>query len=254
VFSGTALGVQFARSPGDFGEPQLVHEDAAKTYSALAAGVVGPGPLPALLAGETTTASVYLFRAKSGRGFEAPERLRTAGPPVSLVLVDLDDDSLNDLTAASSAAGAASVFLGRDGFASRADYSLGLSPAGHRIADLDLDGAPDLVAFTATSAVILRGRAPAAPGERFRRGDVSGDGALDITDPIAELSWFFLGGQAPDCPDAADADDDGQLDLTDPITILNRLFLGAPPLPPPGSVDCGEDPTPDHIPACSRGC
>jgi hypothetical protein len=254
VFSGTAIGVHFASAPGELGDALLVGEDAAKSYSALAAGRLQTDRLPTLVAGETTTATVYLFRGKSGREFLPPERLRTAGPPASLVLSDLDGDSLTDVTAVASANGSASLFLSGDGFASRTDYSLGLSPTGHRIADLDLDGAPDLVAFSAASAVILHGRPAGAPSNRFRRGDVNGDGLLDITDPIAELDWFFLGGQAPSCQDTADADDDGQLDLTDPIAILNRLFLGAAPLPPPGSDDCGEDPTPDGIPECVPGC
>ena len=40
--------------------------------------------------------------------------------------------------------------------------------------------------------------------EVFRRGDVDGSGALDITDPIANLGFQFLGTFAPICRDAHD--------------------------------------------------
>src|SRR5262245_44138590 len=41
--------------------------------------------------------------------------------------------------------------------------------------------------------------------ERFRRGDVNSDGMVDISDPITELDFLFLGGGKIGCPDAADA-------------------------------------------------
>jgi hypothetical protein len=79
--------------------------------------------------------------------------------------------------------------------------------------------------------------------ERFRRGDVDGDGAASITDPVLLLSYLFLGGEAPACPDAADADDSGVLDLSDAIYDLGWQFLGGPEPPAPGPKVCGSDPT-----------
>jgi len=79
--------------------------------------------------------------------------------------------------------------------------------------------------------------------ERFRRGDVDGDGAASITDPVVLLTHLFLGGEAPACPDAADADDSGVLDLSDPIYVLNWQFLGGPEPAAPGPKDCGTDAT-----------
>jgi hypothetical protein len=88
----------------------------------------------------------------------------------------------------------------------------------------------------------------------FRRGDVTADGSINITDAISLLGHLFLGSTAPACLDAADADDNGRLVLTDAIAILNLLFQSGAPLAPPG-VECGRDPEPDALGDCSTsGC
>jgi len=74
---------------------------------------------------------------------------------------------------------------------------------------------------------------------RFRRGDVSLDGAFTLVDPIQLISYLFVPGSAePLCRDAADADDDDALELEDAIHILAYLFAGGPPpafpFPSPG--------------------
>ncbi|MBI4606153.1 MAG: hypothetical protein HY721_29660 [Planctomycetes bacterium] len=88
----------------------------------------------------------------------------------------------------------------------------------------------------------------------LRRGDVNGDGIVNIADPVSLLNCLFLGSVCPSCPDAADADDDGRLILTDSIYTLNWLFLGGRPPPPPGPEDCGADLTPDALEACVSEC
>ena len=79
----------------------------------------------------------------------------------------------------------------------------------------------------------------------FIRGDSNRDGAVDISDALFLLSHLFLGGKAPACLSAADADDSGRLDLSDAIFLLGHLFLGAgkipPPFPDPG-IDVTQDP------------
>ena len=90
---------------------------------------------------------------------------------------------------------------------------------------------------------------------RFRRGDVTGDGSVDLTDGVAVLNALFLGGSPLSCQDAADANDSGELDLTDGVLVLNFLFLGQGPPAPPGPGVCGSDPTADGLtcdshPAC----
>lgn len=85
---------------------------------------------------------------------------------------------------------------------------------------------------------------------RFRRGDANADGAVDLADAIFTLNHLFRSGEAPVCPDAADADDTVGLDLTDPIFLLDHLFRSGPGLQAPGSSDCGDDPTPDALSDC----
>lgn len=81
----------------------------------------------------------------------------------------------------------------------------------------------------------------------FRRGDVDADGKLNVTDPVALLSWLFRGGSEPPCLDGADANDDGVIDLSDTLGLLGYLFLGS--LPPTIPFrECGVDPTEDDLP------
>jgi hypothetical protein len=80
----------------------------------------------------------------------------------------------------------------------------------------------------------------------FKRGEITGDAAIDISDPVAILSWLFTGGSDPVCIKAADANDDQIVDLTDGVLMLNFLFLGGrdPAAPFPS---CGNDPTADSL-------
>lgn len=78
----------------------------------------------------------------------------------------------------------------------------------------------------------------------FVRGEVNGDGKIDIADPIRILSYLFSGARIG-CEDAADLNDDGRLDIADPIYELAYLFAQGrtpkPPFPDPG-VDTTDDP------------
>ena len=80
----------------------------------------------------------------------------------------------------------------------------------------------------------------------FRRGDWTGDGTVDISDPVSLLRHLFLGGAASPCAAAGDADDGGSLDLTDAVLVLDHLFQGGPP-PATPFPSCGIDPTPDAL-------
>jgi hypothetical protein len=80
----------------------------------------------------------------------------------------------------------------------------------------------------------------------FRRGDSDGNGMTNLTDAITTLNYLFLGGDAPACLDAVDANDDGLLNLTDATYTLNFLFLEGPRPPAPGDRP-GNDPTPDAL-------
>jgi hypothetical protein len=83
------------------------------------------------------------------------------------------------------------------------------------------------------------------PALSFLRGDVNLDGRLSIAD-VLRTGDLFLGGPAPSCCDAADANDDGAIDSADIESVLEHLYeSGAPPPPPfPASA---LDPTPDGL-------
>ena len=55
------------------------------------------------------------------------------------------------------------------------------------------------------------------------RGDANHDDEIDISDPIAILSYLFLGRELA-CLSAADANKDGEIDISDPIRLLTFLF------------------------------
>ena len=76
--------------------------------------------------------------------------------------------------------------------------------------------------------------------------DWTGDGTVDISDPVSLLRHLFLGGAASPCAAAGDADDGGSLDLTDAVLVLDHLFQGGPP-PASPFPSCGIDPTPDAL-------
>lgn len=85
----------------------------------------------------------------------------------------------------------------------------------------------------------------------FVRGDCNQDVELNISDPIAALSYLFLGGAEPLCLDACDADDSEGLEITDAIYVLSYLFLGGPePLAPYPLEDL--DPSGDAL-SCRNG-
>jgi len=86
----------------------------------------------------------------------------------------------------------------------------------------------------------------------FKRGDVDGNGAIELTDVIRALTFQFVGGVAIDCQDTADVDDDGQITLTDAIRSLNYQFAGIAGAVPesPGPLACGPDVNDDALPPC----
>ena len=89
-------------------------------------------------------------------------------------------------------------------------------------------------------------------GTPFIRGDTNEDGGVDLSDGVATLNFLFLGGTAPECRRAANANGSGGVDLADAVYTFNFLFLGGPPIPAPTGT-CGIDE--DEIPCVSYdGC
>ena len=83
----------------------------------------------------------------------------------------------------------------------------------------------------------------------FARGDVDGEGGIDLADAIQILNHLFLSGQVS-CLKSADVNDSGALELLDAVNLINFLFQrGNPPPAPFGG--CGQDPTPDDL-SCSE--
>ncbi len=79
----------------------------------------------------------------------------------------------------------------------------------------------------------------------FVRGDANRDGAHDISDAIAILSYLFAQKPAR-CLDACDTNDSGAIDIADAIALLSYLFAnGAAPAPP--FTTPGADPTTDTL-------
>lgn len=82
----------------------------------------------------------------------------------------------------------------------------------------------------------------AALGGQFLRGDVDSSGQIEMVDAVRIAEYLFVEGEAPSCPDAADANDDGFIDVSDPVKLLYFLYLGGEPPPAPHPVE-GTDPT-----------
>ena len=102
------------------------------------------------------------------------------------------------------------------------------------------DSAGDVV-DTAQITVVSR-ESPSLP---FIRGDVRGDGRVNIGDPVTVLLHLFRG-QPLRCRDAADVDDDGSIEIDDALAILEYLFLLGP-APQPPFPKPGRDPSEDDL-------
>ena len=59
----------------------------------------------------------------------------------------------------------------------------------------------------------------------FIRGDVDGNGEIDLSDVLGLLGYLFTPGSPPPYhPDACDTDDSGKINLADAIHLLMYLF------------------------------
>jgi hypothetical protein len=75
------------------------------------------------------------------------------------------------------------------------------------------------------------------PGCCDNPGDVNhsgGPGAIDISDLVYLVDYFFFGGPAPPCLEEANVDgsSDGQIDIGDMVYLVDYMFLGGPEPPP----------------------
>ena len=87
--------------------------------------------------------------------------------------------------------------------------------------------------------------------ERSRRGDVDGDGQVNVADVRAILASLSRDGADLPCLDAADVNDDGLVDDADATLLLSYLVNRRVVLPAP-ATSCGLDPTPDALGCASQ--
>ena len=90
-------------------------------------------------------------------------------------------------------------------------------------------------------------------GPPFVRCDSTGDGVLDISDPIRTLDALFRNGPPFECIAASDCNADLGVDLLDVVYALHFLFLGGFP-PPAPYPQCGFAPGAACSPDRSSGC
>jgi hypothetical protein len=85
------------------------------------------------------------------------------------------------------------------------------------------------------------------PDALFVRGDVNGNGLVNVSD-LALLIQLLSGGKTlPPCQDRLDLNDDGLLDAEDVAYLKAFLFSSGPKPPAPFPTE-GADPTPDSLP------
>jgi hypothetical protein len=62
----------------------------------------------------------------------------------------------------------------------------------------------------------------------YIRGDVNGDGVIDIADVVYLLNWVFFGGPEPAPLWVGDVNCDGVVDIEDVIYLVNYIFISGP--------------------------
>jgi hypothetical protein len=235
VASKTGVCVHYGLGGGDFASVMILGGNSGSREAVAVVDLDQDGNADVIAGGSS---GLHAWRGRGDREFDSPLEILPTERVFSLVVVDLDGDGRADITVTHDSGVAVILNRGAFTFAPAADYPMGFIPLGHRLADLDLDGALDLVAFQMSGAAILFGRSVSDAG-LFRRGDVTDDGKIDLTDAVAVLLWLFLSGEPPSCLDAADSNHDGRHDLTAAVALLQYLFLGGQAPPAPGPTTCG---------------
>ena len=114
------------------------------------------------------------------------------------------------------------------------------------VGDINGDGYEDMVVSDLKNVYVYFNPLGRIPREGpFVRGDANQDGARDVADPIAVLSYLFSGAGVLPCLDAADANDDETVNIADAVSLLMWLFGGGGP--PPEPAVCGPDPDGDLL-------
>ena len=144
------------------------------------------------------------------------------------------------------------------------DDVLNIADVAHLAAFLTIGGPPPTFPFPGCGLSLTPGvlACPAYPPcPLFKRGDADCDGCVSAQDAAFLANFLALGGAAPCCDQAADANDDDLLNTADTVFILAYCSQIGPAPPAPGPLTCGPDPTPGTLScnfyspgACCRGC
>ena len=113
----------------------------------------------------------------------------------------------------------------------------------------DTSGTGDVIPGTGvadcpTNEILIVGFEDVGPVEApFNRGDVTGDGRLNVTDGAIAAQQIFFNGRLGsfDCDEMLDADNNDALDTTDVVMILQWVFLNGADLAAP-FMACDNDP------------
>jgi hypothetical protein len=258
VIARKVVAVHYGEGGGDFSGHVTLGQNEDGEYTDWRGADVNRDGVEDVVVSHHLPFTIQFYLGKTDRSFEPGPTVPTDGRPFSLAVADLDGNSFPDITACCHALDSgpppsthweALVLLnhGANGFADPVGYWVS-SLRGHRLADLDLDGALDLVTLgnEGSSVSIFKGNRAVTGRRNFVRGDADANGQHDLTDAVAILTRLFLGGEPLACDDAADADDSGSLNISDAVFLLNHLIAGGPPLSPP-FPSCGSDTTPGGL-------
>lgn len=209
-------------------------------------------------------AHAAVLQGRGGGALTAPALFSTGPSPSRIAIADLDADGITDLAVANSGAGSVSLFFGSDGGEAAFSPASEVRTGGFGnmsdcdVADLDRDGAPDILLANSFGGVFV---ARGLTGRRFAvepvdtdvrptsvaAGDLDGDGWLDLvaTDSRADAVRLYRGqgdGTVAPCTTAysdpgpshlvlEDMDQDGRLDIvvanTDADSVAVLLGDGA---------------------------
>ena len=197
---------------------------------------------------------IAVFIAAPFGGFLPPLMLEADDLPAATIVHDLNSSGLSDVVTINQLGGTVTVnaALGVADFgASPYSTEVGTYSTSFAASDLNGDGLADLLVTDSVESVV-RVLINESLFEPFIRGDATGDGTVNIADPVAQIVYLFDGSGLLACSDAYDIDDDGGITIADPILLLNFLFGAGPPI---SFVfgECSLDATPDVLTDCVQG-